>query len=612
MVKREFLLAFLVVSLLAPALLVTADDVSCGNGRCDAGENACTCAADCGICGGDVPEAIKKCAYYGCNDDSTICQVNTKTNCCGNLICEGEEDYASCAVDCLPKSLSLELIEPDFSKSFFRAEETLFKVKITGDGKKLLAANVDLTAPFGKFKVLNNGKYPDEDSSDGIYTIIFVVDDSVDAGNNPLHLEVEFPKTGDNRVTQDANYVLKVDPNLDVAFNTTESYTLGDVIDLGGTISKNGSKFSLPLNLRLFDGRSTIYDKNIVSGENGAFVANYHSSLIDRNGMWKVSIEGIDANRNTASGEKEFTVIIPGTEEFFTVELLTAIEDSYERGADISIIAVVKDSGEEDVEGAEVKLFSPLNETIELVQLKPGQYSGTYHIPFGMPVGAQRMVISASKGAEGSSVSGSTDIEFEVNKTEIIVEVVEPSERHYQAGNDLAPAVFLSYANGEWVVDATVTVLINNKEVELTPSKTGFFEAEYILQEKDMGRFRISFKAEDAFENMGSAEADIEVSGFSLAHIVQENLGTILITIAVLAIVSFAARSFYMRMTEKARLEKRKKQLTALETELQKKHFEQGIVKNDEFAELTEKYESELYNINERLKELKKSATKKK
>lgn len=71
---------------------------NCGDGICSGieGENTCTCPLDCGSCGGDVTN--QTCKVFSCV--STSCEIISKDNCCGNLICEKNEHSNSCIDDC--------------------------------------------------------------------------------------------------------------------------------------------------------------------------------------------------------------------------------------------------------------------------------------------------------------------------------------------------------------------------------------------------------------------------------------------------------------------------------------------------------------------------------
>ena len=79
-------------------------DSLCGNGVCNEGENCNNCSNDCiSGSGGGTPEACWK--YDGiCHPkkETAACADCSPGFCCGDGVCEGEEDSDSCAIDCGP------------------------------------------------------------------------------------------------------------------------------------------------------------------------------------------------------------------------------------------------------------------------------------------------------------------------------------------------------------------------------------------------------------------------------------------------------------------------------------------------------------------------------
>ena len=102
-------------------IVVLAD--CCGNGKCEAGEDWEICPQDCELCDDGNPctqdiysYKTGKCSYIklngkqpGCSAKITcgsyicqagICQIEYKSDCCGNKICEMSETYETCSTDC--------------------------------------------------------------------------------------------------------------------------------------------------------------------------------------------------------------------------------------------------------------------------------------------------------------------------------------------------------------------------------------------------------------------------------------------------------------------------------------------------------------------------------
>ncbi|MAG21840.1 MAG: hypothetical protein CL943_00855 [Candidatus Diapherotrites archaeon] len=571
---------------------------TCGDGSCDPGENSCTCQADCGTCGGTL--AGQACKEFACTEKN-ICKLTPIPNCCGNDLCEVNEGFADCPADCLPSKLEFELLGPVESESFYRGELVLFKVKATGDGINILGADITLSGFFGSRILYNDGKHEDGTSLDAIYANRFLVKKETLAGKYSFQLEADF-----REVLGEVDYNFSVEPVLDIETGLKEKYALGDIIDLSGTVQKRQGRFAMPLTVKINNGREDIFVDEISSDVNGKFASSYHSSLIDRTGMWTVTIEGEDENKNTVSFQTEIKIVDAEESLFIQIGLVEELGEAYERISSVEIIAEVKDFQGGLVEGAELELEWAGGKE-PLLELKSGQYSGTFFIPFSMALGANQFALNAKKSGETGFLSGSNTFIFNVESAEIDVEIMEPSDKHYNIGESLAPKVFASYANGEPVIGATVVALLNNKEITLENREAGIFSKDYSLSEEDKGRLNISFRAVDSAGNEGLSTTWVEVSGESLAHIIQQNAMLIAVVLIIVTVIGFFGSRFLFGMTTKSTLEKRKKELNALEKEIQSQYFDKGELSKKEYQKLMEKYQSELETIDVKLVEMKKS-----
>jgi hypothetical protein len=78
---------------------------TCGNGSCDAGEDCTNCPGDCisgSGGGGDCSDCFKGVCDGNCHPrkDGPNCPDCAPTWCCGDGVCEGEENSGNCAIDC--------------------------------------------------------------------------------------------------------------------------------------------------------------------------------------------------------------------------------------------------------------------------------------------------------------------------------------------------------------------------------------------------------------------------------------------------------------------------------------------------------------------------------
>jgi uncharacterized membrane protein len=127
-----------------------------------------------------------------------------------------------------------------------------------------------------------------------------------------------------------------------------------------------------------------------------------------------------------------------------------------------------------------------------------------------------------------------------------------------------------------------------------------------VLQEDDIGRLKILFNATDKVGNTGSVETFAEVSGTSPWQVIQDNLIIIVVVIVVLAIVVIAAATLLPKKARHETLLKRRKQLKALNLQIQNDYFKKTSVSEEEYTKLSKNYESELEEIEKKLEEIEK------
>ncbi|MDP6671178.1 MAG: hypothetical protein QGI60_05195, partial [archaeon] len=516
---------------------------------------------------------------------------------CGNNICEEStgESFGACPGDCLPKNIEFDILEPNVEETFFRGEPVLFKVKITGDSKNLLSAKTTAKGQFGEVKLFNDGRHNDGNTTDAIYANTFFIGNETESGVYTISLDVDFRGV---LKAEDVNAV--IDPKLDLELDVKEKFPLGKNVEIAGQVKKKGYTFEIPINVKLSDGRSTVFDFNTTSDSNGMFYAEYRSSLIDREGTWLISVQGFDSNNNEVFAEKGIQLIEPGKIEFLVVDVLTESGEEFKSGSDVPIIVAITDESDQTIENAIVSVVDEKGRELILLELTLGEYSGAYKIPFDMGLGTHILTVRATDG-DGAGVSGLGTFEFAVIGTEIILEIIEPSKKVYAVGDALNPSVFLSYKGGDRVPNANVKVLLNNKEISLNEFKTSVFSSEYVLQEDDIGRIKILFNATDNVGNEGSAETFAEVSGTSPWQVIQDNLVIIVAVIVVLAIVGIAVATLLPKKAKHKSLLKRRKQLKALNLQIQDDYFKKASISEEEYTKLSKDYESELEEIEKKL-----------
>lgn len=586
--------------LLALTLLPACAHALCGDNICEPGgaENSCTCPADCGLCGGEVTG--EQCKVYGCAvvNDLNACRQVTLDNCCGNSECEAEENFGSCPGDCLPSSITLELLRPAQGEYFYRGDRVLLKVKATAEGRSAPSADINAIGFFGKIGFFNDGIHDDNVAGDPFYANTYVVPADAPQGEHDLNIFGKFMGVDGNVLGK-----LAITPYFSVSLPLSDRYLQGDTIEFAGTVMKRDVPVAIDMRLTLDGKAGTIFEESISSDSKGAFKTSYHTSLLDSPGMWRVRLYGSEDLNNLVDFNKEIEVERAKTASYLNIGQVNKIEPSYGRETDMQIVVNISDSNSEPVSGASVKLITPLDETADFQEFRAGQYSCTYRVPYNMPLGPAKFEITASKTDSGVSYEGAKRIMARVSAAKIGIAIREPQGLHYRIGDAMPVELRLTYPSGRLVDAARGTMLLGKGERALVQSSKGVLNGEYPVTDEDAGVRKIFFKAEDDFGNSGLAEATVEISGATVLHTIQKNLpliaGGVIILLALIAIMAFIAGMALLTRKMKGR----KAELLELERRLQKEYFESHKISKEEYAELLAKYEEELHSLERKLKE---------
>ncbi len=592
--KFTFLIALFLV--LSAVIIPTVNAASCGDGSCDTGENSCTCSVDCGTCSGPVPG--KSCREYSCTEED-ICSIQIETNCCGNDLCETRESYGNCPADCTPTSITIEVINPDGEDQYLRGEFVNLRVEITANGRGIASAKVKATGFFGTTTLFNDGRHGDELISDNVYATWIELPVDLERGEKEVVVSAEFIGLVDEETIE-----INFKPELTADFDIEGIYFLGDIIDIEGYVKAHKKGISIPLIVVFKTGEETLHEAEIISESDGKFLYNYHTNFLEEPGIWFVSIEGFDLNNNSASLEKSILVREPIPESHLEIELIKGLEKSYMRGEEIEFILRVTDRTEEEIRGANVKILMG-DETVSLVEVRSGQYSALYKIPRDEPLGKRSLGISARKEVENLLFSGSETFFTTIEPIALSIEIIEPREKRYKVGDTIPIEVDVSYGSLDFIEKGTVIALINGREIILNAVGVGLFEGDYFVEEEAEGEMKFEVRAEDEYGNSNFVEKSILISGKSIVFDIMKNLAIIAIVGAVLISVGMITAFFIIQRRRIGKLISRRTEVEELETELQRKYFDETSISKVEFKDGMGKYEMELKVLDEEIAKLK-------
>lgn len=570
----------------------------CGDNTCEGpfaggNENSCNCPQDCGLC---APATFEECIAYSC-DANSVCQRTTTPNCCGNGICETGETLGACPKDCGEASTELEIISPEKTATFARAEHVPVIVKVSSNKIPIANASVTATGFFGTIQLFNDGKHGDASNSDNVYANNFLVSDKTPQGKQTITLTATY-STAEATLTQD----LTINAQLTPAINPPQLVFLGNTLTVDGTLSKGKEPTQARMNLTLFDAQNQLVDSTTAqTDENGFFSYSFHTSLIDPTGKWTLDANGTDINHNAFSFQTTIRVEDPKKERFLGIGYLLD-KKNVSKGDSFTIIATISDFGT-PIDDAVTELIDPMGKTIPFSFIEKGKYSVVYTIPFEMPVGEQTFKIHA-RHSTGILVEGFKQVTIDVQSKPFGIELIEPKEKKLSIGDSILFRVHAEYEPGKPILDANAFAIIAGTQVPLPGEGGGFYSGEYRIQEKDAGSAAFEIVVADRFENKASVKGQIEIFGLGLNHYIQSYGALFVLTVFVFCGIFFFINRVLVRKATIQRLEKRKLELIELEKNIQTKYFEQASIEKNEFDKFMEQYEKELKETEKKLAKL--------
>lgn len=572
---------------------------SCGNSKCDTGENSCTCAQDCGSCDGNVSGSA--CRQYACQQ--SICSIVTISNCCGNGSCELKEDYGNCPVDCIPKNIEIGVISPPDAangQKLVRGEEVLFKLRITADGRPIASPDISTKGDFGEIRFFNDGKHGDENAADNVFAGTVTVPNDWNAGTKTAEITAEFLK-----VSSTKKILLEIDPSLEIKTYLPPSIELGQNIDFFGQVLKKGNPEMADFMIKIFVGDKIVFSKNNATDSNGSFNETYRSSLLDRQGNWKLEISALDEFGNFEKIEATIDAAPPKKIEPLNIEVAGDFKREYLQGDEINFILRLVNGSKELVKNAEVLLNLPDKKQVSLVEIEPGKYAVSIPVVRQYKRGFNVFGVEATDTQNGLEVKASKQFVLNVAGRELKIEVLEPSELMYKVGEKMELKVRVTDFDGEPVNDAAVRALVNGGEVMLSLSKIGVYSVAYEILPKDEGGLKIEFSAVDAAQNMGLKGISVNSGGKGFFFDISQNFALFGGVMALaIAIGVFSLVFLRLRKNEKGLL-KKIGSFEDAQKRLQEKYFHEHSLSKEEYKSLMEKNESGLKKAKSALDEFK-------
>lgn len=570
---------------------------SCGNGSCETGENSCTCFDDCGKCEGAAPG--KACSELFCTE-SNQCSVRPVLNCCGNNSCESGEDYNVCPADCIPKSIEIKVLSP-LESTFVHGEEILLKLEITADKRPVSSPKVSANSFLGKTSFFNDGKHEDELAGDNVFANKIVVPIDLQQGKEILELNAEFLGVSANKKLE-----WNIDPALSVQTSAKSEVVLGENIEIRGNILKKNNPIVTGFEVHLFVNSEEVFFDSGKTDENGFFNTLYHTSLLDRTGNWGLVISAVDDFNNTGKFESTVNVKKPEKIEPLNIELINELKEKYAHGDEINFFVRLVNDRQELVKNAEVFLVLPGGKKEPLVEIEAGKYARSISVSRDFMAGNNSFEIHAFLTQNELPLKAQKQVITHIISSELAIEILEPSNLTYRAGEKMQLTIKVTDFEGEPVNDAQVMALVNNQEVLLELTKIGIYSGAYEIKPFDEGKLKIDFLATDGFKNEGLKTREVTVGGKGFFYDLDQNVVLFGVLTIILLVFGTIGLVFFRSKKSEKKLEHKIFVLNEYEKNVQEKYFHEHSISKQEYKELMENYEKELKDAREQLKELKK------
>jgi hypothetical protein len=558
---------------------------ACGDGTCSTGENEtpCSCPQDCGSC---YEKLTGTCRERNCIGKS--CRATITLGCCGNGICELNEDYSNCSEDCRPKNVTFTLEDYDETEDRLRGEDVLLKASVTADGVRMRDAEVSVSGFFGSLRLFNDGRHNDGTAADNTYANTFTVDRNFSAGDYTFKFRVDAAGS-----VREYFRDFKVNPVLGLGLTTDKPvYILSDLIKISGSLRKKNRPLDMPVGLTIRNPAGIVADENLTP-LNGVYAFSYRSATIQEAGKWRITAVAEDGNGNYGEEERLVEVLEPGS--VIALDITTEAEAAVSRGDVLEVRINVKDTlGRAGDANIAVEAFG---RAYTAEKVSEGSYLVRLAVGFLDPLGLQEADVSATRTGNTISYRGRTSVPFEVKAVKLAIEVLEPAAGHYLAGETIPLKVSLTYPDGSGVENARVTAFADGIPLSLEATQKGIYYAEYVAMQSTAGILELNFEAEDLHGNAAAGSISKDISGFSVMYYVRRYGTPAALLLLAIIIVLLKAQSVAVKGIKKRVLRRREKNIMEIIKGLQYQYFREASIDR-------KTYESELHKYEEELKEI--------
>lgn len=240
----------------------------------------------------------------------------------------------------------------------------------------------------------------------------------------------------------------------------------------------------------------------------GKYSENYYITFDKPEGNWSISASAVDNRGNVGQSSENviISVSIPAAWKYYTVTFLSPPPNMVcSRGQEVAVTVQITE-GAEKISGANVYIATPSGEIITLAEGTPGIYSVIYAIRWDDPAGEWTVSVLGEKIVQGTYKAGTGFTSLDIAPADLKLELLEPSQRTFEVGDEVKIKVRVSYPDGSPVDGAIVAASLSDGEnLTLLNEGEGTYRGTYSVSKKDLGAWNLAVSAIDAFGNSGTS-----------------------------------------------------------------------------------------------------------
>jgi hypothetical protein len=310
------------------------------------------------------------------------------------------------------------------------------------------------------------------------------------------------------------NFQIHILPDVEIGLQTDKTiYHKGESMKIFGSITSNTSTImGLSENVTITLERSPWKRTFIAQLIDNTFEISYDISFGDPEGLWNVTSITTDKDGNIISSIVNISVTLPPDKVRYKVVWYSPSRSAiYQRGETFNVSLYVTEDGT-GVKNLSTDCILPKLDRINLTELQPGYYRGSYKIPWDAQTGIWIVTFQGTKGSGSSLSAGAGNISIKIKPSILSIELLEPSSDKYYFKDNLIIKCRLRYSDKTYVKNAIVTASILEENLTLLEEADGIYSTDYLISDEGKGSFLMEISFCDAYGNTASLTKVIPLS----------------------------------------------------------------------------------------------------